>query len=121
MSDFLRSYLTVGIFGIIGVVLVGAFLGLGALVRPSNPSEAKLENYESGVDPVGDMWSQANIRYYVFALLFVLFDVEAVFIFPWASRLEAYGTFGLIEMAIFIYILLLGLLYAWRKGMLRWV
>jgi NADH-quinone oxidoreductase subunit A len=121
VSDFLRSYLTVGIFGIIGVSLVGAFLGLGALLRPSNPTPQKLESYESGVDPTGDMWSQANIRYYVFALLFVLFDVEAVFIFPWASRLEAYEVFGLIEMAIFIYILLLGLIYAWRKGMLRWV
>ena len=65
------------------------------------------------------MWSQANIRYYVFAA-FVMFDVEAVFIFPWATRLEAYGTFGLIEMAIFIFILLLGLLYAWRKGVLKW-
>lgn len=121
MSDFLRSYLTVAIFGIVGVALVGVFLGLGAILRPSNPTPEKVENYESGVDPVGDMWSQANIRYYVFALLFVLFDVEAVFIFPWAARLEAYGVFGLVEMAIFIYILLLGLLYAWRKGMLRWV
>ncbi len=121
MSDFLRSYLTVGIFGILGVALVGAFLGLGRLVRPANPTVQKVETYESGVDPTGNMWSQANIRYYVFALLFVLFDVEAVFIFPWATRLEAYGTFGLIEMAIFIFILLLGLLYAWRKGMLRWV
>jgi NADH-quinone oxidoreductase subunit A len=121
VSDFLRSYLTVAIFGIVGVALVGVFLGLGAILRPSNPTPEKVENYESGVDPVGDMWSQANIRYYVFALLFVLFDVEAVFIFPWAARLEAYGVFGLVEMAIFIYILLLGLLYAWRKGMLRWV
>jgi NADH-quinone oxidoreductase subunit A len=121
VSDFLRSYLTVGIFGILGIVLVGAFLGLGRIFRPSNPTPQKLESYESGVDPTGTMWSQANIRYYVFALLFVLFDVEAVFIFPWATRLEAYGTFGLIEMAIFIFILLLGLVYAWRKGMLRWV
>lgn len=121
MSDFLRSYLTVGIFGILGVVLVGAFLGLGRLLRPSNPTADKTEAYESGVNPTGNMWSQANIRYYVFALLFVLFDVEAVFIFPWAARLEAYGNFGLVEMAIFIFILLLGLLYAWRKGLLRWV
>jgi NADH:ubiquinone oxidoreductase subunit 3 (subunit A) len=121
VSEFLRSYLTVGIFGLIGVALVGAFLGIGSILRPSNPTVQKLESYESGVDPTGDMWSQANIRYYVFALLFVMFDVEAVFIFPWATRLEAYETFGLIEMAVFIYILLLGLLYAWRKGMLRWV
>jgi NADH-quinone oxidoreductase subunit A len=67
------------------------------------------------------MWTQSNVRYYVFALLFVLFDVEALFIFPWATRLELYDVFGLIEMAIFIVILTLGLLYAWRKGMLRWV
>ena len=120
MSDFLRSYLTVGIFGLVGVALVGVFLGLGKIVRPNNPTLAKTEAYESGVEPTGDMWSQANIRYYVFALLFVMFDVEAVFIFPWATRLEAYGTFGLIEMAIFIFILLLGLLFAWRKGVLKW-
>jgi len=121
VSEFLRSYLTVAIFGLIGVALVGAFLGLGRVLRPSHPTPQKLENYESGVDPTGDMWSQANIRYYIFALLFVLFDVEAVFIFPWAIRLDTYGLFGLIEMGIFIFILLLGLFYAWRKGLLRWV
>ena len=121
MSEFLRTYLTVGIFGALGVGVVGALLGVGRIVRPSKPTPQKVENYESGVDPVGDMWSQANIRYYVFALLFVLFDVEAVFIFPWAARLEEYAMFGLVEMAIFIFILLLGLLYAWRKRMLRWV
>ncbi len=121
MSDFLRSYLTVAIFGLVGFALVGAFLGLGRLLRPDKPNLAKTEAYESGVDPTGDMWSQSNIRYYIFALLFVMFDVEAVFIFPWAARLEAYEIFGLIEMAIFIFILLLGLLYAWRKGVLKWV
>ena len=121
MSEFLRTYLTVAIFGAVGVGVVAALLGVARVLRPSRPSSAKLENYESGVDPVGDMWSQANIRYYVFALLFVLFDVEAVFIFPWAARLEEYAMFGLVEMAIFIFILLLGLLYAWRKRMLRWV
>ncbi|CAB4551223.1 unannotated protein [freshwater metagenome] len=66
------------------------------------------------------MWSQSQVRYYIFALLFVMFDVEAVFIFPWATRLEAYGYFGLIEMFIFIAVLLLGLVYAWRKGVLKW-
>jgi NADH-quinone oxidoreductase subunit A len=91
------------------------------LIRPQRQTEQKGMIYESGVDPQGDMWSQSNIRYYVFALMFVLFDVEAVFIFPWATRLEAYGVFGLVEMAIFIFILALGLAYAWRKGLLRWV
>jgi NADH-quinone oxidoreductase subunit A len=121
VSDFLRSYLTVAIFGLVALLLVGGILALGRLIRPSGASAEKLMTYESGVDPTGNMWSQSNIRYYVFALLFVMFDVEAVFLFPWATRLEAYGTFGLVEMGIFIVILLLGLLYAWRKGMLRWV
>ena len=121
VSDFLRSYLTVGIFGLLAVVLVSALLGISSLLRPTRPQAQKYINYESGVDPVGTGWGQSNIRYYIFALLFVMFDVEAVFIFPWATRLEQYGTFGLVEMAIFIFILLLGLIYAWRKGVLRWL
>ena len=121
MSDFLRSYLTVVIFGGVAIALVGALLGLGSFFRPSRPSVAKLTTYESGVDPVGEGWTQAEVRYYIFALLFVVFDVEAVFIFPWAMRLEAYAGFGLVEMGIFVFVLLLGLVYAWRKGVLRWV
>ncbi|SUZ62300.1 uncharacterized protein METZ01_LOCUS15154 [marine metagenome] len=121
MSEFLRNWLTVAVIGGVGVLLASVFLGLGSLVRPSRDTPQKRMNYESGVDPQGDMWSQANIRYYVFALMFVLFDVEAVFIFPWAARLESYGMFGLVEMAIFIAILALGLFYAWRKRLLRWI
>jgi NADH-quinone oxidoreductase subunit A len=121
MSEFLRSWLTVGIFMGVAVVLVAALLGVAGILRPSHPSRQKGIAYESGVDPVGDSWSQSQIRYYVFALLFVIFDVEAVFIFPWATRLEAYGAFGLLEMGIFIFVLLLGLVYAWRKGVLRWM
>ena len=121
MSTFLRQYLTVAIFGAAAVVLVGAMLGLGSLVRPSRPQPQKYIAYESGVDPVGTGWSQSQVRYYIFALLFVMFDVEAVFIFPWAVRLDAMAVFGLIEMLIFIVILALGLLYAWRKGVLRWI
>jgi NADH-quinone oxidoreductase subunit A len=121
VSDFLRQYLTVAIFGGAAVAMVGAMLGAGRLLRPSRPQAEKYITYESGVDPVGTGWSQSQIRYYVFALLFVLFDVEAVFIFPWAVQLEVYGWFGAIEMGVFIVILALGLLYAWRKGVLRWI
>ena len=121
MSDFLRSYLTVAILGGAALLLVGAMLGVGSLIRPRRPQPQKYIPYESGVDPVGTGWSQSQIRYYVFALLFVLFDVEAVFIFPWAVQLETLGVFGLVEMIIFIVILALGLVYAWRKGVLRWV
>lgn len=121
MSSFLRDYLTVAILGAVGFVLVGLMLGLGSLLRPRRPQPQKYIPYESGVDPVGTGWSQSQIRYYVFALLFVLFDVEAVFIFPWAVQLEGLAVFGLVEMVVFIAILALGLVYAWRKGVLRWI
>jgi len=121
VSDFLRQYLTVAVFGGAAVLMVAAMLGIGRLLRPTRPQAGKYINYECGVDPVGVGWSQTQIRYYVFALLFVVFDVEAVFIFPWAIRLEQFAVFGLVEMGIFIVILALGLVYAWRKGVLRWV
>ena len=120
LSDFLRDYLTVGIFASLGFLLVGLLLGIAWLIRPDRAQDQKYIAYESGVDPVGQMWSQSQVRYYIFALLFVMFDVEAVFIFPWATRVEAFGTFGLVEMFLFIFILVLGLVYAWRKGVLKW-
>ena len=121
MSGYLRDYLTAVIFFGVAMALVAGVLGLGSFIRPTRPQKDKYVTYESGVDPVGDGWSQSQIRYYIFAVLFVLFDVEAVFIFPWAIRLEVYDVFGLVEMLIFIVILALGLLYAWRKGVLRWI
>ena len=101
------------------MLMVGGMLGLGRLVRPNRPQSEKYITYESGSDPVGG-WGQSNVRYYVYALLFVIFDVEAVFIFPWAVNLESLGVFGLVEMVLFIAILAFGLVYAWRKGVLRW-
>ena len=87
--------------------------------RPQRPDAAKLMPYEAGSDPVLG-FGQSNVRYYVYALLFVMFDVEAVFIFPWAVNLKTLDVFGLIEMTVFIVVLTLGLVYAWRKGVLRW-
>ena len=121
MSTYFESYLTVGAFAALGAVLVLVMMGVASIVRPTNPSKAKQSVYECGVDPVGTGWSQSYVRYYIFGLLFVIFDVEAVFIFPWATLVETYGGFGLVEMLVFIFILLLGLIYAWRKGVLRWV
>ena len=121
MSDYLRGFVTVALYAAVAVGMVGGMLALGSLIRPTRPQPQKYINYESGVDPVGTGYSQSHIRYYLFALLFVMFDVEAVFIFPWAIRLEALSVFGLVEMVIFIFILALGLVYAWRKGVLRWV
>lgn len=120
MSGYFEDYITVAVFAGAGILLVAVALGASALLRPKKPSATKLQTYECGVDPVGEGWSQTHVRYYIFALLFLIFDVEAVFIFPWAVRLEALGTFALVEMMIFVAILLAGLVYAVRKGVLTW-
>jgi NADH-quinone oxidoreductase subunit A len=123
VSEFYRNYLAVAVFIGAALLMVGAMLGVGRLLRPQRPDAAKLMPYEAGSDPVLG-FGQSNVRYYVYALLFVMFDVEAVFNFPWAVKLDSgpdsLGVFGLIEMAAFIVILTLGLVYAWRKGVLRW-
>ena len=119
MTEFYRQYLAVALLFGAALLMVGAMLGVGRLIRPTRPQSEKYLTYEAGSDPVGG-WGQSNVRYYVYALLFVIFDVEAVFIFPWAVNLEALGVFGLVEMIVFIVILALGLVYAWRKGVLRW-
>ena len=119
MSEFYRNYLAVAVFIGAALLMVGAMLGVGRLLRPSHPDAAKLMPYEAGSDPVMG-FGQSNVRYYVYALLFVMFDVEAAFIFPWSVRLESLGVFGLVEMLVFIVLLTLGLGYAWRKGVLKW-
>ena len=123
MTEYYRQYLAVAVLIGAGIAMVGGMLGLGRLVRPTRPQPQKYVTYESGSDPVGG-WGQSNVRYYVYALLFVMFDVEAVFIFPWAVNLEqltdAHGVQSLVSMIVFIVILTLGLVYAWRKGVLRW-
>ena len=120
MSPYFQDYLTVGFFAALGVVLVMVMLGVASVLRPHNPTTEKALTYECGVDPVGSGWSQTYVRYYIFGLLFVIFDVEAVFIFPWAVVVDHLGVFGLVEMGAFILILLLGLIYAIRKGVLKW-
>ena len=121
MTQYFWQYGTLGALSLLGVGFVAFAFGANRVMRPRKPRPEKYTTYECGIDPVGENWSQSQIRYYVFALLFVMFDVEAVFIFPWAVRLESLGTFGLIEMIVFIVILALGLVYAWRKQVLRWV
>jgi NADH-quinone oxidoreductase subunit A len=119
VTEFYREYLAVAVLFLAAVLMVGAMLGAGRLLRPLRPQAEKYVTYEAGSDPVGG-WGQSNVRYYVYALLFVIFDVEAVFIFPWAVELESLDVYGLVEMTIFIVLLALGLVYAWRKGVLRW-
>ncbi|HEX2295146.1 MAG TPA: NADH-quinone oxidoreductase subunit A [Actinomycetota bacterium] len=120
-DGYFGQYVTIGIFAVVGVVLVFGTLALARLVRPHVPHPEKYTTYESGIDPIGTGWSQANVRYYVFALLFVIFDVEAVFLFPWAVVFERLGTQAFVEMLIFIAILAFALLYAIKKKVLEWL
>jgi len=119
VTEYYREYLAVAVLVVAALLMVGGILALGRLLRPTRPQADKYVTYEAGSDPVGG-WGQSNVRYYVYALLFVMFDVEAVFIFPWAIQLEELGVQSLISMIVFIGILALGLVYAWRKGVLRW-
>ena len=115
-----NQYAYVAVFVIVGVVFVIATLVVAWILRPSRPSRSKSIPYECGITPVGDAWNQFNIRYYIFALLFVLFDVEAAYLYPWAVRVGKLGTYALAEMLVFVGILGFGLAYAWRTGGLRW-
>ncbi|GLH95511.1 NADH-quinone oxidoreductase subunit A [Micromonospora sp. CPCC 205371] len=124
MAGYLGSYATLGLLLLASVVVfVGAF-SANRLLRPASPAEpiGKRETYECGVDPVGGDWAQAQIRYYVYAYLYVLFAVEAVFLFPWAVIFDrpGFGATTVVEMAIFVAVLALGILYAWRKRILTW-
>ncbi|SHN47426.1 NADH-quinone oxidoreductase subunit A [Cryptosporangium aurantiacum] len=122
MDGYLGQYASLGLLLIVGIGFVAVSFGVNRLLAPHRPTAAKLSTYECGVDPVGGDWAQAQIRYYVYAYLYVLFAVESVFLFPWAVVFDrpGFGVVTLVEMGIFIGLLALGLLYAWRKGVLRW-
>lgn len=116
-----QQYVDVAVFAILGVLFVTVTLLVGKLLRPSNPYRAKLSPYECGEEPVGEGQVRFHIRYYIFALIFVLFDVESAFLYPWSVVLERLGAAALVEMAIFIFLLVIGLVYAWKKRVLKWV
>ncbi|PZD97793.1 NADH-quinone oxidoreductase subunit A [Paenibacillus sambharensis] len=117
---YMNNYVVVTIFILLGVLLPVAALTAGRLLRPNKPTEEKRTTYESGNEPVGEGQVRFNIRYYLFALMFVIFDVETVFLYPWAVAYHKLGLFVLVEMLIFVALLLVGLLYAWKKKVLKW-
>jgi NADH-quinone oxidoreductase subunit A len=116
-----RDFGTVFLFVIIGAVLLTVALLLAKLISPSRPSKNKLSTYECGEEAEGSAWVTFNIRYYVIALIFIIFDVEVLFLFPWAVVYKDLGWLAFIEMAIFLLILIVGLVYVWKKGDLNWV
>jgi NADH-quinone oxidoreductase subunit A len=117
----LRDYAFILIFSLIALSV--PLLGLGAawLLRPKKPGNVKNAIYECGLETFGETWVQFKVQYYVYALIFVIFDIETVFLYPWAVAYNQLGLFALVEMFIFILILGAGLLYAWRSGALEWV
>lgn len=118
----MREYLVVALALVSGVALVATAMGARRLLAPVDPTPAKLATYESGVDPVGSGWSQGAVRYVIFALLYVIFAVDVVYLFPWALVLRSeIGAASLVEMAIFLGVILVGLGHVWRRGLLRWV
>ncbi len=116
----MNEWLYVGLFFIVGFIIPVGAIGVGWLLGPKKPNPIKQSTYECGIEPVGEGWVQFKAQYYIFALVFLVFDVEAVFLFPWAVKLNQLGLFAVVEGIIFILILVAGLVYTWRKGMLEW-
>jgi NADH-quinone oxidoreductase subunit A len=119
-DGYYSAYLPVVAIVAIGVLLVAAMFTSNRLLRPTNRTAEKLLTYECGVDPVGEGWAQTHVRYYVYAYLYVIFAVDAVFLFPWATVFAGLGWVSVAEMGVFIGFLTVGLLYAWRTGVLSW-
>ena len=121
MKDYYVNYGVVALLGVVGLGFgLGTYL-LWRIMRPVRPTREKLLAYECGIDAIGTSWSQPNVRYYIFAFLFAIFDVEAVFLFPWALVYEDLGLFAVVEMILFVVILAFGLAYAWGRRVLEWI
>jgi len=120
-QDYFAGYLSVVVFIAVGaVIVIGGLIASRLLAPRGNKAGAKRLPYESGEVALGQAQVQFPVRYYIFALLFIVFDVEAIFLFAWATKFAELGVVGLVEMAVFIGVLAVGLVYAWRKGVLKW-
>src|SRR3990172_7612184 len=115
------DWIFIGIFLLIGLVFPATPLILSYFLGPKKPNSMKYETYECGIETVGDTWVQFKVQYYIFALVFVVFDVETVFLFPFAVAFNAVSLFAVFEVTLFILVLAAGLVYVWRKGALEWV
>ena len=116
-----QNYVPIFIFIAVVAILIPLTLGIAKLVRPEKREKVKLMPYECGVDPIGDSRQRYTVRFYIVAILFVIFDVETIFLFPWAVQFKLLGLFGLLEMMIFLGILIVGYIWIWKKGALEWV
>ena len=117
----INPFALIGLFVIVAVVFPLIALGLAWVLRPKKPNPIKSQTYECGLETYGDTWIQFRVQYYLFALVFVVFDIETIFLYPWAVAYNRLGLFALVEMFVFLAILMVGLAYAWRKGALEWI
>lgn len=117
----LNDWLFIGLFFLIVAIFPGAPILIAGLLNPKKPNVIKSQVYECGVETVGETWVQFKVQYYIFALTFLIFDVELVFLFPWAVAFDQLNMFGVLSGVMFIFILFVELLAAWRKGVLEWV
>jgi NADH-quinone oxidoreductase subunit A len=115
-----QTYAVIGAVVGAAVLFLVAAMAANRMLRPAAPTPEKALTYESGVDPVGSGWAHTQIRYYLYAFLYVVFAVDAVYLFPWATVLVELGVAAAVEMAVFLGVLAVGLLHAWRRGVLRW-
>ena len=125
LDDYFRQYGLIAIFIAVAIIvptsmLVGSWMMSRLGLRPRNPTPVKVETYECGMEAIGGRWNLYNFRYYMYAILFVIFDVEVVFLYPWATKFLTLELFALIEMLVFVAILLVAWAYAWRKRDLEW-
>lgn len=115
----LSDYIFIGLFVVVAIIFPFIALGLAWLLRPKKPNPVKTETYECGVQTIGDTWVQFRAQYYIYALVFVVFDIEAAYLFPWAVAYHKVGLWALFEAIVFLAILTVGLVYTWRKGALQ--
>ncbi|MDY6844430.1 MAG: NADH-quinone oxidoreductase subunit A [Thermodesulfobacteriota bacterium] len=116
----LLNYLPIFLFFLLAVLVALVMVGLSRILGPHKPSEIKFQAYECGMEPIEDARTKFSIKFYVIAMLFIIFDIEIVFLYPWAIYYRQLDLFGFIEMGVFIGILLIGLIYAWKRGALEW-
>ena len=116
-----QNYIPAFLFVLVALAIPAVTLVVAKAVRPENPQKEKLMPYECGIDPVDSARGRYTVRFYIVAILFVVFDVETIFLFPWAVKFKAFGAFGLLEMLIFLLILVVGYVWVWKKGALEWV
>ena len=118
--EFLKDYLPIILFLVIALGLSGAFVVVNFILSPKNPDPEKLSAYECGFEPFQDSRMEFDVRFYLVAILFIIFDLEIAFLFPWAIVIHEVGLIGLFSMAIFLLILVVGFIYEWKKGALEW-